>query len=68
MALIGLVVVPLVNGSWLAVDYLWGSMEKLRCVILGRIFISIIIGKTMRDEKKNETGYFVCGTSQNETG
>lgn len=27
-----------------------------------------IIGKTTRDEKKNETGYFVCGASQNETG
>lgn len=37
----------------------------LRKKIPLRLFI---IGKTMRDEKKNETGYFVCGAYQNETG
>lgn len=37
-------------------------------VVARDFFHSRIIGKTMRDEKKNETGYFVCGTSQNETG
>ncbi|WP_257120187.1 DUF1661 domain-containing protein [Porphyromonas gingivalis] len=33
-----------------------------------KILRHLIIGKTRRDEKKNETGYFVCGTSQNDTG
>lgn len=41
--------------------YKWRQRELLP-------FGIFIIGKTMRDKKKNETGYFVCGTSQNETG